>query len=175
MLIVHALATPVTAAEDRSIEDSRELVHAFASRLQTALKDAMVKGGPMAALTVCRDLAPQIASELSRLSGAKVGRTSRRFRNPRNAPEPWQVMVLKDFETLDSNSEAPREYYVTDNSGARYMKEIRVAPLCLTCHGSALTDAVTKRLDADYPHDRATGYEIGDLRGAFSIVWPSSN
>jgi len=27
-------------------------------------------------------------------------------------------------------------------------------------------------LQEEYPFDRATGYTLGKLRGAFSIVWP---
>ncbi|HSD70126.1 MAG TPA: DUF3365 domain-containing protein, partial [Woeseiaceae bacterium] len=54
----------------------------------------------------------------------------------------------------------------------RYMKAIPTGGLCLACHGSAIPDDVRGLLDDHYPHDRALGYEAGDMRGAFSVVWP---
>ena len=46
---------------------------------------------PAAAIDVCRSQAPEIASRLSRQSGANVSRVSSRFRNPQNVPAPWQA------------------------------------------------------------------------------------
>ena len=59
----------------------------------------------MAAVQICKDVAPQIASELSRQSGARVMRTSVRYRNPGNAPEDRQVSVLRDFEARPQGAE----------------------------------------------------------------------
>jgi hypothetical protein len=54
------------------------------------------------------------------------------------------------------------------------MKAIGVAPQCLVCHGSAeqIPETVRAELQTLYPHDRATGYKPGDLRGAVSIKQP---
>ena len=54
------------------------------------------------------------------------------------------------------------------------MKAIRIQPVCLVCHGEALSDDVRQALDEHYPHDRARNYALGDLRGAFSVSWPAS-
>ena len=45
-----------------------------------------------------------------------------------------------------------------------------VAP-CVACHGDrdTLDPAIQAILNEQYPHDRATGYSPGDLRGAFSV------
>ena len=42
-------------------------------------------------------------------------------------------------------------------------------PLCLTCHGAALSPDVEAALAESYPEDHATGYSAGDLRGAFVV------
>lgn len=168
-LLTCAVCLPGTAAEDPRLAASRALAGEFAGRLQSALQQAMTESGPAAAIAVCRDQAPQIASELSRSSGARVSRTSRRFRNPGNAPEPWQQEVLEGFESGQTG-----EFWAAAEGAGRYMKAIRAAPLCLACHGEALSAEVLDRLDADYPHDLARGYQAGDLRGAFSIVWPEA-
>lgn len=43
--------------------------------------------------------------------------------------------------------------------------------VCLTCHGATGTQSAELRtaLQREYPHDAATGYALGELRGAFSL------
>lgn len=157
----------LTALRDRS----RAVVKEFATRLKGELTQAMSDGGPSNAIAICSERAPLIAAELSRESGAKVGRTSLRTRNPANTPEPWMRRVLEQFDTA---GEGDTEYFAaspTEALAARYMKAIPAHPLCLTCHGEPAPD-LKKTLDALYPHDEATGYEAGDIRGAFYVVWP---
>jgi len=137
----------------------------------------MSDGGVESALTVCRDLAPQIASELSRQSGASVSRTSRKFRNPANVPEFWQVAVLETFDRSDTDTDTDTdtntgEYFDQESGRFRYMKAIRINAVCVSCHGTTLAPSVESLLDREYPHDRARGYQVGELRGAFSVSWP---
>ena len=44
-------------------------------------------------------------------------------------------------------------------------------PVCLSCHGppGSLDPEVTTALKNLYPQDEATGYRMGDLRGAFVV------
>lgn len=165
-------------ADDPRLEESRALVKSFGVSLQSELKKGLAEGGPVQAISVCKDKAPQIASELSRLSGAKVRRTSLRFRNPGNAPEPWETSVLLEFEQQANTAEptAPLEHFVREADGTiRYMAVIRTGGVCLACHGTPLSPELGAILDADYPHDRARGYALGNVRGAFSVTWPPSD
>ena len=161
----------VTAAGDESalLLKSREITAQFATELQAALKQSMGSGGPIAAIGACKDMAPQIAADLSRENGATVSRTSLKVRNKANTAESWQAQVLHDFDA----TETPGEYFEQfGKHGARYMKPIPTGGLCLTCHGSELSPDIRARLDEAYPGDQARGYNIGDIRGAFSVVWP---
>ena len=56
----------------------------------------------------------------------------------------------------------------------RYMQAIPVQGVCMACHGprKGMSEELRQRLDARYPHDRATGYQVGELRGAFSVKQP---
>lgn len=180
LLIVVVFVPRVAAADeddqnvaDPGIEKSRALAAAFGSQLQAELKQSLGEGGPVAAIAVCKDRAPQIASALSRTSGAKLRRTSLRYRNPLNAPEPWEALVLRAFEEQQRESPARLlEYQVQLEDGTiRYMSGIKTGAVCLVCHGDNLADAISEKLDADYPHDRARGYAQGDIRGAFSLTW----
>lgn len=54
-----------------------------------------------------------------------------------------------------------------------YVEPILLQPLCLTCHGASLAPELQSRIDELYPDDRATGFEVGDLRGVFWVEYPS--
>ncbi len=179
LLIVVVFVPRVAAADevDPYVAKSRALVATFGSQLQAELKQSLGEGGPVAAIAVCKDRAPQIASALSRSGGVKLRRTSLRYRNPLNAPEPWEARVLRAFEEQRHESPAmPLEYLSRLEDGTiRYMSAIKTGPVCLVCHGDNLVDEISEQLDADYPHDRARGYAQGDIRGAFSVTWSSTN
>lgn len=172
ILLLPCLASGLALADDDPrLEQSRVIVKSFASQLQSELKAAMATGGPAAAIAVCKDIAPAVASQLSRETGAKVSRTSLQVRNASNLPAVWQSNVLRGFE---ESTEAPAEYVEGMSDGSyRYMLAIPTGGVCLACHGSDLSDEVQTLLDEHYPHDRARGYASGDIRGAFSVEWPA--
>ena len=55
------------------------------------------------------------------------------------------------------------------NRTFRYLKAIPTGPLCLKCHGSDLAPDLAAKLAELYPEDKAHGFAVGDLRGAFSV------
>jgi hypothetical protein len=54
----------------------------------------------------------------------------------------------------------------------RYLKPIITQAPCLSCHGPAesISPEVKSIIDTNYPEDKATGYQINDLRGAVSVI-----
>ena len=100
------------------------------------------------------------------------------MRNPANEPDAWELTVLRDFEVRKAAGEDPgtldhAEIVVADGQRTfRYMKAIGTQPVCTVCHGTTIAPEVTARLDALYPEDRARGFAVGDIRGAFSIAQP---
>ena len=183
VLVLVLTLCPATAAfadEDLAarIGASREAIKSFAGSLQKQLKSAMTDGGPTAAIEVCNIAAPEIAQTASVTHGWSVGRTSLKLRNPDNAPDAWELAVLRDFEDRKAAGEAPgsidhAEIVVGDGQRTfRYMKAIGTQPVCIVCHGTSIAPEVTAKLDALYPEDRARGFSVGDIRGAFSIAQP---
>ena len=160
-----------TATTVLCFQKASALTAKYATQLQVALQEAMSTGGPVAAISVCRDLAPAIQSELSRQSGANVRRTSLKFRNSGNAPDDWET--VRPWRL--SRTPIRKKYLETTPSGAtRYMKAIPTGAVCLACHGEQLAPEVKAKVsETAYPHDRALGYNPGDIRGAFSITWPA--
>jgi len=176
ILLLVALIPPATA-EDLTVA-ARAIASDLIQRLGTVLKKEMASGGPDNAIAVCRDIAPGLAGELSRSTGGRVSRVSLKTRNPLlGQPDAWEQQVLAEFDQQAAKGAKPetleRSEVVTEPQGRffRYMKAIPVQPLCLTCHGTtdSIPDPVKTRLAADYPHDRATGYALGQIRGAVTI------
>ena len=93
-----ALASePAPTPQDGRLAASRELAAALQGELGSRLQAALAEGGPVGAINVCRTAAPGIATRLSERSGAQVGRTALRIRNPANAPDPGERAVLEGF------------------------------------------------------------------------------
>lgn len=161
------------------VEQSRQLAMQLGSQLKGELTKAIAERGPIAAINVCYLRAPEIAAQLSQASGARVGRTALRVRNPSNAPDEFERAVLEQFAAdlgsgpIDRPLEAVFEIRRGDAVERRYMRAIPTDALCLTCHGKSLDPELAAAIARDYPQDEATGFEPGQLRGAFSVVWPA--
>jgi hypothetical protein len=148
------------------------LTQAFAASLKGELTAALAEGGPLLAIEVCKTTAPAIAGEYSRRPGWQIRRVSSRWRNPDGRPDDYEAAVL---ERLAAPGSADVDYAwrrgPADDSTFVYMKAIRTAEVCLTCHGAGdrLGPALAEALAREYPDDRATGYRAGDFRGAFVV------
>ena len=159
------------------LAESHGLVKTFSAELKAELLEAMERGGPAAAIGVCSEQAPIIASRLARVSGARVARTSLRTRNPLNQPRDWEREVMEKFERRAVAGEAVQDLDYSKSlpdahTAFVYMKAIPMGGLCAACHGDQISPEVVAVLEAAYPHDVATGFKVGHIRGAFSVTWP---
>lgn len=171
--------TKVESAQPKQIEESRAVAKTLGTQLSGKLKEAITANGPEAAIGVCKQIAPQIATDLSKQTGWQVGRVGTRARNAATGvPNAWQAQALASFsERMKQGEKADAMEFsevVNDSTGKHlhYAKAIVIQPVCLTCHGPAetISDGVKARLRADYPLDQATGYKEGELRGAIVIT-----
>ncbi|MGO8915472.1 MAG: DUF3365 domain-containing protein [Stellaceae bacterium] len=181
-LIVLALlpaSIGTAAAEDdvtQRMAAARAAAGDFGRTLIAALQQAIAEGGPVNAIGVCNTAAPVIAAQKSTEWKMTIARTSLKLRQPQNRPDDWELRQLQSFEQRKAAGESPAtlevgEYAEKDGKRVfRYMKAIPTGELCLSCHGNALTPEVAARLKALYPQDAATGFKLGDLRGAFTIT-----
>lgn len=149
------------------------LVKQFGGTLKPQLKKALAQGGVKQAIKVCSIKAPEIAKELSASSQWQVKRVSLKARNHQNAaPNTWEKSVLEEFNHRQQQGENPKGIAKAEVVGDefRFMKAQGTAPLCLTCHGTKLTVEAKVALKEYYPQDQATGYSLGQIRGAFSLT-----
>ncbi len=88
-----------------------------------------------------------------------------------NASPAWVAPILEGY-LADREDRRPRVASLADDR-IGYVEPILLQPLCLGCHGAALAPEVEARIDALYPDDQATGFEVGELRGVFWVEFPA--
>jgi hypothetical protein len=162
---------------------AKQVSQKFVKQLGGHLKKEMKTNGPVAAIKVCKDIAPAISNQLSVENGWSVSRVSTKVRNPSSGlPDQWESNVLAEFEALakqgEKYSNMNKSTVVEENGQSyyRFMKPIAIKPVCLSCHGGQndIPETVQAELAKYYPFDQAVNYKAGDLRGAISIKQPMS-
>lgn len=112
-------------------------------------------------------IAAQVAGDL----GYRIRQVSDRYRNPANAPDPYEQQVLQSFRRGGSEE----LYQITgtgDGEVFRYLQAFHAEKSCLECHGDpADAPPVIRQL---YPPevDHAYHYPLGEVIGAISIQIP---
>lgn len=143
----------------------RMLATQLTGRLRSSLMRAMQSGGPASAVGVCAIEAPVHTAAITAGTDWSVSRISLRARNPNAAPDAWARTHLSAWE----NGEAPRQVSGLEDHEFRLLIAQPVQPVCLTCHGKRLAGDVRTAIAEHYPDDRATGYALGDVRGAIYL------
>jgi len=159
------------------VAQARSVSTSVPPKLLAVLQQEIARGGPEGAIAACRDQAPALARAASEQTGWSVRRVSLRNRNPKAVPDAWERAALEDFDRRAAAKESPatlERAAVTLENGQpvqRYMRALPTLALCTQCHGAAdkLSPAVTAKLKTLYPDDRATGYAVGDIRGAMTL------
>ena len=148
------------------------IVKRFGGTLKPELKKALKSGGPAHAISVCSEKAPAIAQQLRSDTGWYIKRVSLKPRNPGAKPDAWEEKVLKMFDQRQAQGEDPKKmaYAEIVDGKFRFMKAQGVEKVCLNCHAAKVKPEVEDALKAKYPKDKARGYSLGQIRGAFSLA-----
>jgi hypothetical protein len=183
-LLTQALVLQPAAAQPSEpvwVPQAKAVAMSVPPKLLAVLQEEIARSGPEGAITVCRDQAPAMARAASEQSGWQVRRVSLRNRNPKAVPDAWERATLEDFDRRAAAGEPPAKLEraeTVEKDGRtvqRYMRALPTADLCLNCHGTPdrVSDAVSTRLKALYPDDRAVGYRAGEIRGAITLLRPA--
>jgi hypothetical protein len=173
---------PVTTDERAEVvKIGNAAVAKLMSTLKRNLGAALKEGGLPKAIEFCSQKAQTLTQQVNdQLVLVKVSRISRKYRNPADKPSPQDLKVLKYFEEkLKEGSLPPYKVVKVQRNGKTYFvyyKPIRVGAFCLNCHGDPryMDPEVLRVLREKYPNDKALGYKVGDLRGAFKVVIPEN-
>ncbi|MFZ1684995.1 MAG: DUF3365 domain-containing protein [Candidatus Zixiibacteriota bacterium] len=155
---------------------SKTMVMSFARTLKTQLSAAMKKG-TVNAINVCGSKAPEITASQS-TGGWIIKRVSDRNRNEDNAPDSLEKAMLAEFSATKKNRPIFKDFW-TEKDGVKmyhFYEPIVTQDFCLRCHGdkNKMDSTVVAAISTQYPHDLATGYSAGDVRGMFVVetTWP---
>ena len=148
------------------------LIGKFQTELQGRLKNAIKTGGPVGAIETCHIASPELEKKLSS-QGVLIRRVSDKPRNPAHQGDNFESGVLADWRTDIKNGKKPAPVQKVHEGKLRYMSPIMLGKgVCLMCHGPAksLPPELKAKLKEKYPDDKALGYKLGELRGAFSTI-----
>ena len=163
-----------SAAAQRGKAIVTEAFSLLSSNLQTAIQ----QGGVSNALPFCSLAASPLTASMASKHGVALRRVTQKARNPADKVNADELSILRQFEAAIPASTNPPPPIVTNfvASTATFFAPIILSKeLCLQCHGVSGKDiapenlAVIQRL---YPQDEATGFKLGDLRGAWRVDFP---
>ncbi len=121
------------------------------------------------ALTFCVDKAAKITAEVnSKLpENVRVRRTALKLRNPANKADETDTKVMQEYVAkIKEGKFSPKDITVVEvNNTYRVYKPLVTGKVCLKCHGENIDPKLSEVIKKYYPHDEATGFKKGDLRG----------
>jgi Protein of unknown function (DUF3365) len=171
---VEAQALPDLA---NRLEQARDTIRLYSEQLKAGLTEAVKASGFKGAVGACTSLAPDLNASISGQSPFEIGRTAMRVRNPDNTADPWEIANLEAFTrqlAAGGDHKKMEAYDVTVTKEGqrlfRYMRPIVMHEMCTGCHGINVSQDIKSEIARTYPDDKATGYAIGELRGAFTLV-----
>ncbi len=107
------------------------------------------------------------AKRLATENGWRIAQLAERYRNPEHKLD---YEALRVFKMMEDDAGLMGLWIKTEMDGAvgsRYFRRIDVEPACLACHGPKASRP--QFVKDGYPDDRAYGFDVGDLRGLFSV------
>ena len=167
--------TSSTEIPPAALERARQAANALTGELIETLGNELGTSGPVGAVKVCAEMAPQIAANHSG-DGVTVRRVTLKVRNPQDTPDDYEHGMLLDLEAKLADGTLPKEVaeVVSDDTGSRLrsMRPLVIKGTCLNCHGDveSMDPELRTVLEERYPDDQAVGYQEGDLRGAVSVT-----
>ncbi len=152
------------------LKQGGEIAQATFKVLSQNLQNAMAEGGVENALKFCNVNAMPLTDSLSKYYNVEIKRTSHKVRNPLNEPTNTEFMML-DLYLSGAN-----KAFIMENEagGVSYYSPIKMVGLCVTCHGQVGTTLAEKDyqiIQSLYPDDKATGFNVDELRGMWSITF----
>lgn len=176
------IALPALAQDMGSLTaETKKAVLPVVPKVVSAMEEAVAEKGVAGAIPVCKEQAPALIKEKRQETGWDIRRVSLKVRNAeRGTPDLWEVRQLVDFNIRAANGEKPEtleksEIVTVDGKQVfRYMKALPVGEVCLKCHGPVerMDNGLKAKLAESYPHDQATGYTKGQIRGALTVKRP---
>ncbi len=163
---------------EKAVERGNEISALSQKALASKLKNALDAGGVSNAIEFCNLNAYPIIDSLEEKLGSEIRRVTAKSRNPNDNPDSMEHTILDAYQNTHNSGEDLRAnvQLLRDSNQILYSRAIVIENnLCLVCHGvpgRELTVENYELIKSFYPEDKAVGYQIGDLRGMWSIRIP---
>ena len=120
---------------------------------------------------VCKPVGMR-AIELSEQTGWDINQVALKYRNPAHQADEQAAAIMERFIEVPELQDVWERIITGDKTGWRYFSPIKVEAACLACHGDkeSRPDFI---LEA-YPEDTAFDFQVGDLRGVYTVFVPDS-
>ena len=115
---------------------------------------------------VCKPVGMQ-AAQLSKENGWQVRQVAVKYRNPANQADEEAADISARFMSEADMDSLWIHTSINGAQGWRYLRRITVEPACLACHGEK--DSRPEFVKSKYTEDKAFDFEVGDLRGLYSV------
>lgn len=165
--LANAQADPAQLA--KAIQEIENL-DAMRSGLASTLKNSTTEPTIETFKEVCKPVGMK-AMQLSKENGWQVKQIAKKYRNPAHAPDNLHsVMALAKFENDPELMGFWQPETIDGQKGTRYYRRINVEASCLACHGG--NNSRPQFIKDKYPQDLAYDFQVGDLRGMYSVFIP---
>ncbi|MBX3744629.1 MAG: DUF3365 domain-containing protein [Verrucomicrobiae bacterium] len=175
---------PEVSAEERAdvLARGRAIAGETFEVLRGNLQTAIQAGGIRNALPFCSMAASPLTAGMATKHGVTLRRVTHKTRNPAGAATPAELAILETFRQAlrgpgitPTNPPPPMVTNFDARTLSFFAPIVMAHELCLKCHGEPGRDILPEDYDIIlrlYPQDRATGFEMGQLRGAWRIDFP---
>lgn len=170
------LTTPLLFGASNSapqdvIQTGKSATKLLVSTLGKNMKKNLKAGGAIQALDFCSQEAYTLTQNVNEKlpKGVSVKRVSLQNRSALNKPSMDEAQVLQELHTIQTQKKKLPPYLVKqiDEHTYKFYKPLVInKQVCLKCHGNIQDKKLASEIATRYPQDKATGYKMGDLRGA---------
>jgi hypothetical protein len=141
--------------------------------LGSTLKTTIQQEGIPEALRYCNLNAYPLVDSIEQKYSVIIKRASTDIRNPQDAPDEDELQFINAYQDSLVSGKTPQAFVKVGEKDVHFARPILLNDaVCLNCHGKIGADIAPENyqvIKALYPEDKATGHELGDLRGIWSI------
>jgi len=153
---------------DKPAIEKRGLLHikSFMETLQPTLKSALESDNThVTAMGVCTAIAKRMTDSYNQgQTEVKIRRTALKYRSELNKPDTTDSIVMQ----LLADKKDFKPVVVEQADHYRVYKPLPTKKACLICHGDStnISPIISTIIKNKYPNDLATGFRLGEFRGA---------
>jgi nitrate reductase cytochrome c-type subunit len=157
--------------EDDYLLKGRHIAITTKNVLGKNLKSAITTKGTKEAVKFCNLKAYPLTDSMAVVYHTNIKRVSDRNRNPNNTATEKEITYINSYQNQLKNGEELQPIIEENNQNVLFYMPIVTNDMCLQCHGTKneIDIDVLNEIMKLYPNDKATGYDINQIRGLWRI------